>query len=67
MRRAHCEIIEGVGDVLRSCEDDVALDPELALTGATRIPTTPVSTRVPGLKERPMVGAEGLEPPASAV
>jgi hypothetical protein len=51
-RRAHFELIDAVEDVFRAGDDDLPLDPELALAGATRDPTAP---RVQGLKDKILV------------
>jgi site-specific DNA recombinase len=54
-RRAHLELMDAVEAVFRPRDDDMPLDPELALAGAARTPTTPAATRVQGLKEKTMV------------
>jgi hypothetical protein len=50
--------------VFRAGDDNTPHKPELALTGAVFAPTVRTAQ---GLKERKMVGAEGLEPPTSSV
>ena len=61
-RRAHLELIDAIDEVFRTGDEDAPLEPELALAGATRSPTTPTAPRVQGLKEKTMVEAKGLEP-----
>ena len=62
-RRAEAELIDAINDIYRPDGEDSPADPELVLSGAA---TTTVHT-ARGLKEKTMVGAEGPEPPTSAV
>ena len=62
-RRNEADLIDAVEDVFRAGEDETPPGPELALAGAARA-TAHVAQ---GLKEKTMVGAEGLEPPTTAL
>lgn len=60
-RRNEADLFDAIEDVFRSDDGgDPPTEPELALAGAA-------VHKVEGLKEKTMVGAEGLEPPTSSL
>lgn len=62
-RRTEADLVDAVEDVFRTADDDTPPEQELALAGAT--PATVHAAQ--GLKEKTMVGAEGLEPPTPSL
>ena len=63
-RRAEADLVDAVEDVFRAGRDDTTHEPELALAGAgLRSNPAPTVRTAQGLKEKTMVGDEGLEPP----
>jgi hypothetical protein len=66
-RRTHLELIDAVDDVFRTGDSDTPLELELALAGAITSAASPTALRTQGLKEKILVGAEGLEPPACSL
>jgi len=62
-RRTEADRIDVIDDILRTDDEDTPSEPELVLAGSA--PSTVHAAQ--GLKEKTMVGAEGLEPPTSAL
>ncbi len=64
--RAGAELIVAVDEVFRTAAEDPSDEPELAHAGARHGPA-PTVRIAQGLKEKTMVGAEGLEPPTPSL
>ncbi|MSW92153.1 MAG: hypothetical protein F2812_11175 [Actinobacteria bacterium] len=66
--RAGAELIVAVDEVFRTAAEDPSDEPELAHAGARpRQGPAPTVRIAQGLKEKTMVGAEGLEPPTPSL